>query len=153
MSRDFVSSENVAIKSQQGFLMPLAIFIVIAMGALAIAVSRNIAQSNNSTVQAMVSVQAFYAADSGAQFGMNQLFYDTASPLTRAQVDSNCSALNGQSRSFSVAGLSNCETQLSCSLSIDTGNTTSYYTVTSTAQCGDSVINSQRSVQVSAFMR
>ncbi|UTA46577.1 MSHA biogenesis protein MshP [Simiduia sp. 21SJ11W-1] len=133
--------------------MPLAIFIVIAMGVLAIAVSRNIAQSSNSTLQAMVAIQAFYAADSGAQFGMNQLFYSQSAQLTRTQVDANCNAINGQLVSYSAQGLNNCSASLSCSVSAGPANVTSYYTLSSDASCGDGVINSQRSVQVSAFMR
>ncbi|WP_183910206.1 hypothetical protein [Simiduia aestuariiviva] len=133
--------------------MPLAIFIIVVMGGLALAISRNVAQTTNSAVQSIVSIQAFYAADTGAQWGMNRMFYDTSATLTRAQVDAGCNAVHGQSLSFSTSGLNNCQTQLSCSVSTDPSNTTSYYVISSAAQCGDAAISSQRSVEVSAFMR
>lgn len=139
--------------AQGGFLMPLAIFIIVAMGAMALAMARNISQSTTSAVQTMVGIQAFYAADTGAQWGMNQLFYDTGAALTRSQVDMQCNSLNGQSLTFGVGGLNNCDTQLSCRISTDPGNVTSYYVITSAADCGDVSVGAQRSVEVSAFMR
>jgi MSHA biogenesis protein MshP len=138
---------------QRGFLMPLAVFLIVVMGVMALAIGRNISQSTTSTVQAMVAIQAFYAADSGAQWGMNQLFYDTSAALTRAQVDGRCTALNGQTKAFAAAGLNNCDAQLSCSRAVDPTNTTSYYVVRSSADCGDATMTSQRSVEISAFMR
>ena len=140
-------------REQQGFLLPLAIFIAVTMGIMALTVARNMAQSTTSAIQATVAIQAFYAADSGAQWGMNQLFYDTSLSLTRSLVDGRCSALNAQVKIFSVAGLGNCSAQLSCSISTDPGNITSYYVITSAADCGDAAVGSQRTVEVSALMR
>lgn len=144
---------RLGLRKQRGFLMPLAVFIIVVMGGLAIVMARNISQSTTSTVQAAVAIQAFYAADSGAQWGMNQLFYDTGAALIRTQVDSQCTNLNGQNLTFSASGLSNCDTQLSCSSATDPSNVTSYYLISSAADCGDAVIGSQRTVEVSAMMR
>lgn len=140
-------------RSQTGFLMPLAIFIVVTMAGLALAMARTTSQSNSSVVQTMIGIQTFYAADAGAQWGMNQLFYSTTATLTRASVDANCVALTGQLRSFNTVGLRNCEAVLACSVNADPGNTTSYYLISSDATCGDGAFASQRRVEVSAFMR
>lgn len=140
-------------KYQRGFLMPLAIFIIVSMAGFAIVMARTTAQTNSSSIQAMIAIQAFYAADSGAQWGMNQLFYNTGAPLTRTGVDASCSALSGQSRSFNVDGLRNCSATLQCVVNTDVGNTTSYYLLTSSSTCGDQPIVSQRVVELSAFMK
>ncbi|RYZ93898.1 MAG: MSHA biogenesis protein MshP, partial [Moraxellaceae bacterium] len=71
-------------KNQQGFLLPLAIFIIVVMGLFALVVSRNTIQSNTAAVQEAISTQTFYAAESGAQRGMQVLFFPDAS--SRQQV-------------------------------------------------------------------
>ncbi|BFM12057.1 MSHA biogenesis protein MshP [Simiduia litorea] len=139
--------------SQRGFLMPLAIFIIVAMGGFALTMARTASQSNTSAVQAMIAIQAFYAADSGAQWGMNQLFYDAGSPISRSSVDAKCVTLSGQSRSFNTDGLRNCRVELLCTLSSDPSNTISYYQITSASECGNEPIVSQRTVELSAFMK
>lgn len=137
---------------QRGFLMPLAIFIIVIMAGFGIVMARTTAQSNTSVLQTAISVQAFYAADSGAQWGLNRLFYQSV-PLTRAGVDAACAGLTGASVAFAVPGLSGCNTQLQCTLANDPANTTSYYQVTSSAVCGTAPVVAERTVQVSSFMR
>jgi MSHA biogenesis protein MshP len=75
-------------QKQQGFLLPLALFIVVVMGLFALVLSRNTIQTGTSTVQEMVSTQAFYVAESGAQLGMQNLFFPD--PSVRQQVDQRC---------------------------------------------------------------
>lgn len=138
---------------QRGFLMPLAVFIIVVMAGLALTMARTVSQSNTSVVQTAVGIQAFYAADAGAQWAMNRLFYNAAAPLTRASVDASCAALSGQSLNFATDGLRDCSTQLQCSRSTDASDTTSYYRLVSAADCGSAPVDSQRTVEVSAFMR
>lgn len=137
---------------QRGFLMPLAIFIIVIMAGFAMVMARTTAQSNTSVVQTAVSVQAFYAADSGAQWGLNRLFYQAA-PLSRANVDAACTGLNGVTVTFAAPGLSGCDSQLQCASTNDPANTTSYYQITSSATCGTEPVMAERAVQVSSFMR
>ena len=139
-------------KAQRGFLVPLALFIIVVMAGFAITIARTSSQSNTSVIQSVVGVQAFYAADTGAQWGLNQLFYQGA-PLTRASVDAACNGLTGASLNLAADGLRNCTAQLQCSVSTDPANTTSYYQVTSSSSCGNAPVFSERTVQVSAMMR
>lgn len=57
----------------KGFLMPLAAVLVVGVAMMALAISHMASNSGNSSVQEGLSLQAFYAAESGAQYAMNQL--------------------------------------------------------------------------------
>lgn len=140
----------VSKKYEGGFLVPLAAIIVVGLGVLALAISRISGQGATSTVQEGLAVQSYYAADSGAQYGMNRLFF---SATTRAQVDTNCASLSGSVLNYSVSGLSLCSSSIRCSLSTDAGNTTSFYLITSAATCGTGESMAERSIAVSAFMK
>lgn len=143
-------------KRQAGFLIPLAIFIVVVMGLLALALARTTTQTGLATAQELVSLQAFYTAESGAQHGMNHLFYGQEA---RLEVDSQCNDYS-EVVSFSVTGLKGCTATITCECSgsdPDTGNscgsgTTGFYEIETVGSCGSGVISAQRSIRVSAFM-
>lgn len=136
-------------RSNSGFLIPLAAIIVLGLAVLALALSKLTTQSASSAVNEALSVQAFYAAESGAHYGLNQIFFPDPE---RSLVDANCNALS-TTVGFFVPGLSNCEAVINCNLSFDSTNTTSYYNVTSAAQCGGGEFVTQRIVSVSAFSK
>ena len=140
---------------QTGFLLPMAIFIIVIMGALALSITRFTGQSAVAVTQEMISAQTFYAAESGAQFAMNQLFYVASggSPITRAAADGNCLSVDSSTLNFSGTGLNSCSASLSCSISVDAGNMISFYRLVSSASCGTSPINAQRSIEVSAVIQ
>ncbi len=142
------------IKNQQGYLMPVAIFIILILGGLAITLSRFSGQSDTAVIQEAISVAAFNAAESGGQYAMNRLFYSTSTPPSRTSVNVNCAVINGASLSFSVAGLGGCSADLTCSVSANLpANTISYYSVTSTGECGTSPINAQRVVELASSLQ
>ena len=127
--------------------MPAAAFILVVMGLFALTLSRNTAQTKVSSLQEGISLQAFYAAESGAQYAMNQLFYNAAD---RATVDANCVTVNGSTSTFSVPGLNNCSSTLSCSLQPVAG--VSYYAIESDGVCGTGSLSARRTIAVSALM-
>ncbi len=133
--------------------MPVAIFILLAMGVFALKLGRTIAQTAALTPQELISVNAFYAADSAAQYALRQIFYSGAATLTRAAADGACNAVDGGSLGYAGAGLNNCRVGLACTIASDAANSTSFYTVTSAATCTLGAVSAQRSVQVSAFMQ
>jgi len=157
-------------KNQQGFLLPLAIFIVVVMGLFALVISRNTIQSNTSAIQEVVSTQAFYAAESGAQRGMQILFFPNAS--SRQQVDSRCTSLN-TTLNYTDPGLKNCTVIVTCTcvyqddplVNCDAGTNsnystsapakrlTSFYTVASAATCGTGNLRSMRTIDAGSFMK
>lgn len=136
-------------RRQQGYLMPLAAFILVVMGLMAATLARTTAQTGISVTQEAVTLQTFYAAESGAQRGMNQLFYDTANPLTRAAADGRCTGMN-ITNNLTATGLGNCSVTTTCAL--NTAINASFYTVTAAASCGSGELTSARTIQVSAFL-
>ena len=132
---------------QSGFMMPLALFIVIGLGALAIAISRMGSGNYSSAVQEALSVQAFFAAESGAQYGLHRLLFDVSS---KADADARCAAINGASLIFVVAGLRDCSVQLSCTTVSNSGDSAGVYRIQSTSSCGSAALLAQRSVVTAA---
>lgn len=150
--------------------MPLAIFIVVVMGLFALVISRNSIQSATSVTLEFVSTQAFYAAESGAQRGMQTLFFPTApANNTRQQVDGRCVGLN-TTHTFTVPGLNKCSAEVTCSCKFQDDSScspitaanytvaalpakaTSYYTVTSVARCGSGNLRAVRTIDAGAFL-
>lgn len=133
-----------------GFLMPLAAVLIVGVAMLALAISHMASHSSNSSVQEGLSLQVFYAAESGAQYGMNQLMFDVNS---RTTADANCTALSGYTLNFTAVGLALCSATITCSTANDAGNTTSFYSLTSSANCGAGDLFAQRTISVSAFFQ
>lgn len=152
---------------QKGFLVPLALFIVVVMGLFALVLARNTIQTSHSAVLESISVQAFYAAESGSQRGMQVLFYPDAS--SRQQVDARCAALN-TTYSFSVTGLKNCSAVVSCtclyqdntacnattvanySTSAAVNKLKSFYELVSVATCGNGNLSAVRTIEAGSFL-
>ncbi|MGI1678359.1 MAG: hypothetical protein K6L75_06500 [Cellvibrionaceae bacterium] len=145
-------SKHTLLKKQQGWLMPMAAFIVVVMGLLAVNLSRIGTQSSFTRVQEQVSIQAFFTAESVAQFAMNQLFYSTSSTISRTYSTNACSSVNGDNLSFSAAGMNGCTAIVSCTASVDGADSITFYEIQSRAQCGVEPIWSERTVTVKAFL-
>jgi MSHA biogenesis protein MshP len=126
---------------QQGFLMPLALFILVGLGALAIAISRLSSGQFSSAVQEALSAQAFYAAESASQVAMNRILFDTADKVS---ADLKCAAVNGSTINFSAVGLRECSAQLVCIAVANAGDTAGIYRIESTATCGGGTLSAAR---------
>jgi MSHA biogenesis protein MshP len=132
---------------QRGFLIPVALFIVIGLGALAVAIARMGAGTQSAVIQEAISVQALLAADSGVQYALNQLLFDATS---RTQVDARCIAIDPQSISFIAVGLAGCIATLDCQQVSNTGGTARIYQLQSSAVCGSGDLMTHRIVAVKA---
>ncbi len=151
---------------QAGFLIPVAIFILVVMGGLALVIARTSSQSNQSVTQELLSLESFYAAESGTQRGLQQLFFPDAS--SRLLVDSRCEVLNLNLNFSSVQGLQLCSAQVSCSClykdgtscnsgvgvnylpDAEQGKTSSFYKVTSIGRCGQDRFLAVRTIEAGA---
>lgn len=131
-------------RAQRGFLLPVAVFILVVMSVAALALWRSTIQSSNSIVQELISTQALYAAESGAQAGVGQIF----TGANRTAVTAECDALN-LVLNYSVTGLQQCSAQVSCIA--DAGVLGSVYVITSAGTCGTSV-TAERTVRVDAYL-
>lgn len=156
------------LRLQRGFLLPLALFIIIGMGVLALAISRTSEQTNSSSIQEFSNIQAFYAAESGAQRGMKVLFFR---PIERKTIDGECATMAINHNFSGVDGLKACVVQVNCTCRYrndnvcNTGVATNYdknvaspgvaksfYTITSVGSCGQRHFRAVRTVQVGAFL-
>lgn len=132
-----------AMRKQRGFLLPVALFIIVVMGFASLALWRTTAQTSTASVQELLSTQAFYAAESGLQSGLSELLYPDAS--NREQVDNRCADL-GQSSDFAgVDGLNLCSVEVDCELT-EPG----FYQLEAVGECGSGPTQAQRTLEVQA---
>jgi len=152
------------LSKQQGFLLPVALFIIVVIGGLALMVSKKVSESTATYIISGVSTQAFYAAESGAQAGLHELFF---LDVDRQLVDGRCAAM-AISQVLSVEGLNNCTVMVSCTChyenanSCDDGNAANYlglsgisnsfYTLTAQSSCGAAPAISQHRIEVGATL-
>lgn len=134
---------------QHGFLLPVALMLVVGIAALAIGISKLNSQSSVSSFREAISLQAFYAAESGMQYGMNQVMYPTAD---RTQSTTNCATLSGRSITFTATGLNGCVVDISCASSINDADTTTFFELSSSASCGSGELLSERVIRASAYI-
>ncbi|WP_049629555.1 MSHA biogenesis protein MshP [Cellvibrio sp. pealriver] len=154
-------------RHQRGFLLPLALFILVVMGVLALTISRTATQTNTATIQELTNIQSFYAAESGAQRGMQGLFLTTT---TRNATDAACANMAINHNFASVNGLRMCSVVVSCSCRYQDGSacahgtaanylptspvgvTKSFYTIRSVGTCGPADhFRAQRIIEVGAY--
>lgn len=153
-------------QKQRGFLMPLALFILVVMGVLALTISRTSIQTQTSSIQEFMNVQAFYAAESGAQRGMQALFLTTAN---RQATDQACANMAINHNFAGVNGLQICTATVTCTcvyqnnsacdsgvganylLTSAAGVTKSFYTLRSNGACGQDQYRAERIIEVGAY--
>ena len=126
--------------TQCGFSLPVAIFILVVLALLGAAMVGIMLNSSRALGSAVLSTRAFFAAQSGAQYALAQLF-----PLTGAPA--SCAAAY-PTLTFTASGLAGCNAVVSCSS--QTIGSQIYYTLNSTGSCsagGDSAV---RQIQVQA---
>jgi MSHA biogenesis protein MshP len=128
---------------QAGFLMPLTLFILVGLGALALAISRLSSGQFSSAVQETLSVQAFYAAESVAQLAMHHIIFDTQD---KAAGDIACTSVNGTTQTFSAVGLNECSARIACAVVENVGDSAGIYRLESAATCGSGLMTAERSV-------
>ncbi len=149
---------------QRGFLLPVALFIIVIMGMFALTLWRTSAQTSMASVQEIHTVQAFFAAETGGQRGMSALFFPDSSD--RQAIDARCGAMN-ITLDYVATGLSSCEAQVTCTCVYEnaaicdaatginytlTGPVVkSFYKLTSTSLCGSGNYAATRTLAVGAF--
>ncbi len=129
--------------------MPVAMFIMVGMAALALAMTRISTSTFVGVAQESISVQAFYAADSGAAYAVHRLLFNAAAA---AELDSRCSAINGSNLDFNAPGLQNCSATFSC-IKAGSLNGEEIFTLRSSARCGSGSLGAERVVEAGAGWR
>jgi len=127
-------------KHEQGFSLPVAIFILVIMALIAVAAVSIMETGQSGVSNDVMSTRAFYAAESGAQTVLAQIF-----PLNSGAA--NCQA-SYPTQTFSITGLANCTASTQCSAR-SVGSRT-YYTITSTGNCSSGTISATRQIEMMA---
>ena len=123
------------VKNQAGLGLPIAIFVIVIMSLVAVAVNRLSETGNNIYVQNVSSTRAFYAAESGMQLRLKEvLSADDCACGTQADVDYD----------FTQPGLNDCSAFTNCTSFLVNG--TNYCTLNSRATCDGT--NAERTVEV-----
>ena len=129
------------INKQRGIGLPMALFVITIL-AMIIAAITDLEESSGVGFGLDVnSMRAFYAAESGAQVDMANIFPATGS-------SASCGPLTSSTYSFSSTGLNGCEAVVdrSC-VSIESVD---YFTLTSTGSCGNGLDKAVRVIDVRA---
>lgn len=102
-------------QQHRGSALVVAIFVIVVIFGLLLAMSRILTSSSDSVVYEVLGTRALLAAQSGLELAATQLF-----PLEQETAD--CSAVAAQFV-LSGSGFSHCRVQLTCSASasLDTG--------------------------------
>lgn len=93
-------------RRQQGSALVIAIFVIVVLFGLLLALTRILTSSSESVVYEVLGTRALFAAQSGLELAATQLF-----PLEQPVAD--CSAVSTEFV-FSGTGLPNCRARLAC---------------------------------------
>ena len=110
--------------TQRGFSLPVVVGVIVLAAVLGTAMVSLVSTGQQSIALEVVSTRAFYAAESGAQYGMHRLFPPDGGPPS-------CAAAN---LAFNTNGLSGCSATISCA-STGPVNGNMFYTITSSGRC------------------
>lgn len=138
------------LRAQAGFLMPLALFVVLAIASLAFVMTKSTGGSFNAAVQEAVSVQSFYAAESGAQYALHKLLFDTN---TAAEMTDKCARFGATKLPFSVPGLDNCSAYVRCAVHELTAGEPAIVTLKSSGECGGGDLKARRTLAYSVGLQ
>ncbi|MBX2807476.1 MAG: hypothetical protein KTR20_02505 [Cellvibrionaceae bacterium] len=95
---------------QRGYLLPLALLLLLSMSVMAAFMARQLALARSVSLVDTFAAQAFYAADSGSQWGLYTLLTSDAHQQPMSRRCANLSLV----KHFAAAGLSQCELVVSC---------------------------------------
>lgn len=123
--------------------MPVALFIVVGLGALALAITGMGSASASNVTLAAITTQALYAAESGAQLSAHQLLFNVTEP---GVADNKCGEIDGTELTFSAVGLSSCEVRISCERRGGGNAPKPLYAVESVAACGGGDLRAERRI-------
>ena len=140
-------SNNLPYK-QAGLGLATAIFVITVMAFLAVIINQLVKNNAETTAEEMNLIRSFYAAESGVQLGLNDVFPPDgvasdggAAFCPQDAVDTPTVVLLPK---IDVEGLNECTASVKCYS--QTRGARTYYTIESTGSCGDV----SRTIQVRA---
>jgi len=130
-------------RKQQGSMLVISVFIIVVISLLAASLSRILSSTADSVANEVYSAKAYFAADSGMEYGIYQVL--TNSPLP----SSECNIAGTGSIGFVIGtevGLENCLVEISCQIIPIDINNTQYY-LESTGTCDGGKIVAEHKVE------
>lgn len=129
-------SLNVGLRNQKGAGLPIALFVITVLALLVFGMAQ-LQQSSGEAVSLQIQSQrAFFAAESGAQIGVQQV-------LSQLESGAAASCPPDISNFGSGNGLGSCSVEFACDLG--TGVT---LTLASTGSCGSGADRARRIIEV-----
>ena len=128
---------------QGGASIIVAVFVLVVLSFLGAAMFNLLAAGNDSVAREILSTRALFAAESGAQRRLNEVFIGAAA----------CGACSAGGTFTDYGGGGNwydsCTASVSC-CSYSPGNGVTYYELSSTGSCGPAADRAVRTVEVQA---
>lgn len=129
--------KGVALVKQKGVSLVIVIFILVMLSMLGAAMLRIMAVSSDSIAREILSTRALFAAESGVQIKLNQIFVGGNACSSGVLV---LSALQGCS-----VNIEQCRT-----IEVPLGSGRNYYSIVSVGRCGPANDQAVRRVEVQA---
>lgn len=129
---------DLTCKKQRGMGLPTALFIILVLSLIVAALNNMNDTSAKAYGREWLSMQAFYAAESGAQAAASLTLHPD---LTKPTCNNAF-----YSRNFTAPGMLNCSVQVSCVH--DVLGSDNFYTLTSSGTCGSGTDQARRIIQV-----
>lgn len=118
---------------QGGGALAIAIFVIVVMSLLTVAISRNIAASTDQSVQEVLGARALMMAESANEVALSALFpVANGTPITTGNCNDVTTAINNTNFSSS-AGLAHCAVSTRCTP--HTIGTEQYFRIRSRGVC------------------
>ncbi|MDX1677895.1 type II secretory pathway component [Arsukibacterium sp.] len=123
---------------QQGSALVVAVFVIVVMLALVLALSRILLSSSDSVVYEVQGTRALFAAQSGLELALTELFPRSGT--------ANCISWTFN---FTAAGLTGCETQVQCTAeAVASPQLSQLYQLQSTASCNANEFITSRTIEL-----
>jgi len=137
---------------QRGSMLVMALFVIVVLSLLGLAVVQVLSDSNKSTVYEVYGARAFNAANSGADHALADIFGPSVSGPTLGR----CAAVNSKTYTLpktAISGFSGCELVIECSEFTVNETGFTHYRVQSEARCNAGDFKTVRMVAVEARIR
>jgi len=136
---------QISIKQQQGSMLVIALFIIVVMSLLAATLSRVLSSTADSVADEVYSAKAYYAAESGMDYGIYQVLRRNQVCADFPAVTPISGARNVQFDISNEVGLENCSVTINCQR-IPVNNSSLFY-LTSTGKCDGGKIIAEHNIE------
>ena len=133
-------SQIATIPKQKGSTLVIAIFIIIVMTLLGVALMKTLSTTAQSVAYEVLGTRAYQAGQTGLQWQLQRTFPITGSP--------QCSATATEITLTNTNGLTQCKFNVTCIENQYDG--VNYYQITSLGECNDTTVITTREFVVEA---